>query len=223
MHSELELGYSFRNPSLLENALCHSSFANEHRGKKDNERLEFLGDAVLELCASHYLFDAFPHTPEGELSRYRAALVCEASLAAAARKLKLGEYLCLGKGEEKSGGRERDSILSDAYEAVLGAIYLDGGLKAARGFLKEQLLFQSESIPAQAPIDAKTRLQEFLQKNGSIQIQYRIVEEPSDNTEAFTAQVVVENEVLGTGRGHNKKTAEQAAAAAALTRLNALN
>ena len=115
------------------------------------------------------------------------------------------------------------SILSDAFEAVLGAIYLDGGLKAARGFLKEQLLFQSESIPAQAPIDAKTRLQEFLQKNGSIQIQYRIVEEPSDNTEAFTAQVVVENEVLGTGRGHNKKTAEQAAAAAALTRLNALN
>lgn len=223
MPLELDLGYAFQNAALLENALCHSSYANEHRGKPDNERLEFLGDAVLELCSSHYLYELFPHTPEGDLSRYRAAMVCEASLAKAARRLKLGDFLLLGKGEEKSGGRERDSILSDAFEAVLGAIYLDGGLGSARRFVTDHLFDDKEIFSKDVPIDAKTRLQELLQRKGTVRIEYHLLEEGNGgDTGVFTAQVTAEGRELGSGRGHSKKMAEQAAATAALRGLNAL-
>ena len=215
---EALLGYRFRDRSLLARALTHSSYANEHRGCDHNERLEFLGDAVLELSSSAFLYRRFPVEPEGSLSRRRASLVCEASLADCARKLSLGEKLCLGKGEEKGGGREKDSLLADAFEAVIGAVYLDGGFEAADGFIRRHLLDTSED--GAVFFDAKTRLQEYLQRDGEIGIRYRDREESDDGQEkTFVAEVLVEGAVLGTGRGHNKKQAEQTAAAQALERL----
>ena len=215
---ELEslIGYSFHDPSLLEAALCHSSYANEHREMTDNERLEFLGDAVLELCSTHYLYDRFPGEAEGPLSRQRAAIVCESSLAACARKLSLGRYLLLGKGEEKIGGRERDSLLSDAFEAVIGAVYLDGGLEEARRFVVKQVMEEMTENPVY--YDAKTRLQEWLQENGDISIVYRLTEEEGpEHEKLFTAEVSAGGRLLGRGKGHSKKQAEQAAALEALT------
>lgn len=214
---EALLGYRFRDPSLLTRALTHSSYANEHRDREHNERLEFLGDAVLELSSSAFLYRRFPHEPEGSLSRRRASLVCEASLAACARKLGLGERLFLGKGEEKGGGREKDSLLADAFEAVIGAVYLDGGFEAADAFTHRHLL---DAVPESGVFfDAKTRLQEYLQRDGEIEILYRNREETNDAQEKeFVAEVLAEGKLLGTGRGHNKKQAEQTAAAQALER-----
>ncbi len=214
---ELErlIGYSFHDPSLLESALCHSSYANEHRDRKDNERLEFLGDAVLELSATHYLYSRYPWEAEGPLSRQRASIVCESSLAACARKICLGQYLLLGKGEEKGGGRERDSLLSDAFEAVIGAIYLDGGFEEARRFVVRQVMEEMAENPVY--YDAKTRLQEWLQENGEISIIYRLTEEEGPgNEKVFAAEVSADGRVLGRGKGHSKKQAEQAAALEAL-------
>ena len=212
---ENRIGYHFQRPGLLETALTHSSYANENRGLPHNERLEFLGDAVLDLCSAHYLFGHFPAEAEGALSKHQAALVCEASLAECARQIGLDRELLLGKGEEKSGGRCRDSLLSDAFEAVIGAIYLDGGFEPARDFIDR---FVMEPMAAKPVLfDAKTQLQELLQADGEVEISYRVLEEAGpDHEKSFTASVNMNGEQLGTGSGSSKKQAEQAAAAAAL-------
>ncbi len=215
---EEKIGYSFKEKKYLVTALTHSSYANEKRCEK-NERLEFLGDAVLELITSHYLFNAFPKLPEGALTKKRAGLVCEQSLAVCARKLKLNKGLLLGKGEEAGGGRERDSILADCFEAVLGAIYLDGGIDAVKVIVTNVLL---EDVSGnQAFIDYKTKLQEKLQRKGHIVIEYRLIDENGpDHHKTFQIQVVANEKVLGEGKGNNKKTAEQQAAKDALEHLN---
>ncbi len=217
---ELEsvIGYSFGNAGLLETALTHSSYAHEHPGLADNERLEFLGDAVLELSSSHWLFGHFPGEPEGVLSRKRSAIVCEASLAACARRIGLGKYLMLGRGEDKSGGRDRDSLLSDAFEAVIGAVYLDGGFEAARDFVYSCVM---DAVPdGPAAIDAKTILQEYLQRDGEISIVYRQTETSGpDHDRQFTVVVEADGKLLGEGKGRSKKQAEQAAALMALKEL----
>ncbi|MBP3729050.1 MAG: ribonuclease III, partial [Lachnospiraceae bacterium] len=180
---EAVLHYSFHDPGLLLTALTHSSYANEHRDRKPNERLEFLGDAVLELSVSTYLYRNYPKEAEGVLSRRRASLVCEPALAACARKLDLGSRLFLGKGEEKGGGREKDSLLADLFEAVIGAIYLDGGFEAADGFIRHHVIDSFD--PGRVMPDAKTRLQEYLQKDGEILIEYRQQEEEKQGERCF--------------------------------------
>ena len=215
---ETVLGYTFRDPGLLKLALTHSSYANEHRGLSHNERLEFLGDAVLELSASTYLYQQFPGEPEGNLSRRRAALVCEASLAACARRLALGQHLFLGKGEEKGGGREKESLLADAVEAIIGAIYLDGGLQPAYDFVDQNLL-EGRSEGA-LRLDAKTRLQEFLQREGEIEIRYQdLPHQAAEKQGLFASEVLVKGRVAGRGYGSTKKQAEQEAAQEALKAL----
>ena len=214
---EAVLHYSFHDPGLLLTALTHSSYANEHRDRKPNERLEFLGDAVLELSVSTYLYRNYPKEAEGVLSRRRASLVCEPALAACARKLDLGSRLFLGKGEEKGGGREKDSLLADLFEAVIGAIYLDGGFEAADGFIRHHVIDSFD--PGRVMPDAKTRLQEYLQKDGEILIEYRQQEEEKQGERCFYAEVLADGRLLGSGTGHNKKQAEQRAAQAALDQL----
>ena len=215
---EAGIGYSFADPVLLETALTHSSWAHEHQSRQDNERLEFLGDAVLELCSSHWLFGHFPKEAEGTLSRKRSAIVCEASLAACARRIGLGKHLLLGNGEQKSGGRDRDSLLSDAFEAVIGAVYLDGGFEAARDFVYAFVMSGAEHGPA--AVDAKTVLQELLQKDGEIAIVYRQTDMSGpDHDRQFTVVVEADGKLLGEGTGRSKKQAEQAAASMALKKL----
>ena len=213
------LGYTFRRAELLERALTHSSHAYE-KGlgmAACNERLEFLGDAVLELCVSEYLYKKFPNMPEGKLTKNRAALVCELSLVTRARILSLGEHVKFGYGEKQSGGAEKGSILADVLEAVLGAVYLDGGLEAAKDLVGR--LFAD--LPAQAaPLrDNKTTLQELLQKHTRETAVYEIIEESGPpHKRAFVAQVKHQGKVLAQGEGNSKKEAEQAAAGAALER-----
>ena len=212
---ENRIGYHFHCAELLKTALCHSSYANENKGMTHNERLEFLGDAVLELCSSHFLFRHFPDEAEGALSRHRAAIVCEASLAVCARRIGLDRELLLGRGEEKNGGRERDSLVSDAFEALIGAIYLDGGFEAARTFIDRFVMDPMAEKPVL--FDAKTRLQELLQTDGEVEISYPVLEENGPEHErSFTAAVCLNGRPLGVGSGPSKKQAEQAAAAAAL-------
>ena len=217
MRHELEnrIGYHFQDPELLTTALCHSSYANEKKGMTHNERLEFLGDAVLELISSHFLFVHFPQEAEGALSKHRASIVCEASLAACARRIGLDQALLLGKGEEKTGGRERDSLLADAFEALIGAVYLDGGFPAARDFVSVFVM----DVLAEKPVesDAKTRLQELLQSDGDVEITYPLLEEfGPDHEKQFKVAVCIAGKQAGVGTGFSKKQAEQAAAAAAL-------
>ncbi|ADG06159.1 ribonuclease III [Kyrpidia tusciae] len=221
---EARLGITFRNASLLRQAFTHSSYRNEHRGDvEDNERLEFLGDAVLELLVSEFLFRAYPRFPEGELTRMRAAIVCEPSLVRFATALGLDQYIRLGRGEEMSGGRRRPSLLADVYEALIGAIFLDQGLEAAREFLQRMMFpaLQRE----QAPIldDYKTMLQEHVQKVGLGPLTYRITDErgPAHHRE-FVAQVWIGGQAYGEGSGRSKKEAEQHAAREALMKLTAL-
>ena len=214
---ETKLGYTFRRPALLENALYHSSYANEHRagGLRSNERLEFLGDAVLELITSEYLYKNYPKMPEGEATRTRASIVCEQTLALCARDLGLGEWLRLGKGEELTGGRDRDSITSDAMEALLGAVYLDGGFANAKEFVHHFILNDIEH--KKLFYDSKTILQEQIQSETEVPIHYELIkEEGPDHNKRFTVQVLLETEVLGTGCGRTKKAAEQEAAYRAL-------
>ena len=215
---EDKIGYHFRGKNLLTTALCHSSYANENKGMTHNERLEFLGDAVLELCSSHFLFVHFPEEAEGALSKHRAAVVCEASLADLARRIGLDKELLLGKGEEKNGGRERDSLVSDAFEALIGAIYLDGGFEPARAFIERFVMAPLAGKPVL--FDAKTRLQELLQTEGEVEIAYRLLEESGpEHEKVFHVAVLAEGKQLGPGKGLNKKQAEQAAAQAALEKL----
>jgi len=211
-----ELGYVFTNLDILHQALTHSSFVYENNLGPEacNERLEFLGDAVLELLASDFLYSHCPKLTEGELSKVRAGVVCEASLASYARRLGLGVYLRLGRGEAAGGGGEKDSILSDALEAIIGAIYLDGGLEAARVFVADLLV----QPMGQAPIaDPKSSLQEKVQKASRDPLVYAIIEETGPaHQKKFTATVSHCEKVLGIGAGKSKKEAERQAAIEAL-------
>lgn len=222
MELEEKLGYVFRNPSLLSEALNHSSYANEHRaqGESSNERLEFLGDSVLGFVTAEFLFELHRNLPEGDLTRQRAALVCEQSLHEVAKMLDLGKYLKLGKGEEAGGGRHRASILADATEAVFAAVYLDGGIEAASALIHRVLLDQEGEHAEQLVQDYKTALQELVQRKSGQQLSYRMVGESGpDHNKTFTAEVLLNGEGVGTGSGHSKKEAEQAAARAAIRKL----
>lgn len=221
---EKKLNYTFQNPALLSEALSHSSYANEHRAAhlNSNERLEFLGDSVLGFVTAEYLFVQHPDLPEGDLTRIRAALVCEQSLYEVARKLDLGQYLKLGRGEEAGGGRERTSILADATEAVFAAVYLDGGIGAASQLIHRVLLdVEREEVVEERRRDYKTALQELVQRQADQVLTYRMVgEQGPDHAKTFQAEVLLNGEPLGVGSGHSKKEAEQAAAKAALETLN---
>ena len=211
-----KIGYMFRDKELLKSALMHSSYTNEaHLPKhKCNERLEFLGDAVLELISSEFLFFGNQKTAEGELTRMRASMVCEPSLAFCAREIGLGDFLLLGKGEEVTGGRNRDSITSDALEALIGAIYLDGGFANAKEFVLKYILTDIEH--KQLFYDSKTILQEVVQGEHE-QLSYVLLEETGpDHDKKFTVGVLIGNKQISTGVGHTKKAAEQEAAYRAL-------
>ena len=217
---EERLGYQFQNRTLLENALTHSSYANEHRdaGMPSNERLEFLGDSVLGMVVADHLYREHPLMPEGELTRTRAAMVCEDSLVEVARTLDLGCYLRLGKGEDAGGGRERPSILADATEAVIAAIYLDGGIAQARRTIRALILGNEEELSASR--DYKTALQELIQKESGRKLTYRLVGETGpDHAKRFSMEVDLNGTVIGAGEGRTKKAAEQAAAKAAIAAL----
>jgi ribonuclease-3 len=214
---EERLGYQFRDRALLENALTHSSYANEHRdaGVSSNERLEFLGDSVLGMVVADHLYREYPNRPEGELTRTRAALVCESSLVEVARSLELGRYLRLGKGEDGDGGRERPSILADATEAVLAAIYLDGGITQARRVIRALILTNEEELGASR--DYKTILQELVQRESGRTLTYRLVRaEGPDHAKRFSVEVELNGKSVGAGVGRTKKAAEQNAAKAAI-------
>lgn len=220
MINELEtaIGYQFRNITLLQNALSHSSFANErwHDSLKSNERLEFLGDSVLGMLVADYLYRTFPDRPEGELTRMRADMVCEKTLANVAARLELGKHLLLGKGEEFGGGRKRDSILADAVESVIAACYLDGGMDAAVQFIKKFILVNVPVTKLQNA-DYKTALQELVQQKKNQTLSYNLAGESGpDHDKQFRVELTLNGKVVGTGIGSSKKRAEQAAAHAAI-------
>ena len=220
---EKKLGYRFHNHALLEEALRHSSYANEHRGASvmSNERLEFLGDSVLGFVTAEFLFARHPLSPEGELTRIRAALVCEQSLHEVAQSLELGKYLKLGNGEESCGGRTRPSILADATEAVIAAVYLDGGMSAASALIHRVLLDKErEEAVEERRRDYKTALQELVQREPNQTLTYRLSGESGpDHDKTFAFEVLLNGAVIGRGEGHSKKEAEQMSARAALEEL----
>jgi ribonuclease-3 len=211
------MGYTFKNETLLTNALTHSSYAHEHhRNEKDNERLEFLGDAVLGFVCAEYLFSLLS-SQEGELTEVRASVVCEKALASYANELELGEFLLLGHGEQATGGKNRPSILSDAFEAVLAAVYLDGGMEAAKAFVMPYLEKEVASQRRRRFKDYKTLLQEIVQQNPGERLSYALVKESGpDHQKRFTVEVHLNSNVVGTGVGRSKKEAEQQAAREAL-------
>lgn len=223
MIKELEdaIGYRFRNIGLLQNALAHSSYANErwHNSLMSNERLEFLGDSVLGMLVADYLYRSFPNRPEGELTRMRADMVCERTLAEVANRLELGRHLMLGKGEEQGGGRSRDSILADAVESVIAACYLDGGMDAAVAFVKQFILV---NVPTQKMhnMDYKTALQELVQQKKNQVLSYTLAGESGpDHDKQFRVELTLNGKLVGTGTGSSKKRAEQDAAHAAMEAL----
>ena len=218
-----KLGYKFNNIKLLENALCHSSYANEVRdGQTSNERLEFLGDSVLSVIVADYLFENFKNIPEGELTKLRASLVCEKSLCAFSRQIELGNFLRLGKGEDHNGGRERDSILADAFEAVLAAIYLDGGMEVAREYVLRFVKAELNNKDDEVFKDYKTALQEIIQRNPEESVSYILKSESGpDHDKVFEVEVHLNSNVIGKGKGKNKKKAEQMAAKQALELMGA--
>jgi ribonuclease-3 len=211
---EQKIGYTFHDQNMLRQAMCHSSYANEHRGMMlhDNERLEFLGDAVLEIASSDFIFHEYPDMPEGKMTRLRASIVCEPTLAMCARAFSLPDYLLLGKGEEHTGGRFRDSIVSDALEALIGAIYLDGGFANAKEFVEKFILTDIEN--KKLFYDSKTILQEIVQSDyKEDEIKYVITGETGpDHAKRFIVEVHIGDRVAGCGQGSTKKAAEQEAA-----------
>ena len=213
-----KLNHKFNNVELLKNALTHSSYANEVRAYYgSNERLEFLGDSILSIIVSEYIYKQFPKMPEGELTRLRASLVCEKSLCSFARELELGKYLLLGKGEAHNGGRERDSILADAFEAVLAAIYLDAGMEKAREHVMNFVLREINDKNDDGFKDYKTVLQEIIQQNPEEKVSYELIGESGpDHNKHFVVQVKINNNIIGKGGGKSKKEAEQQAARVAL-------
>ena len=217
---EEKLGYTFQNRALLENALTHSSYANEnkHTGAQSNERLEFLGDSVLGMVTADYLYRVHPDLPEGDLTRTRAALVCEGSLVEVAQQLELGTYLKLGKGEDAGGGRERPSIVADAVEAVLAAVYLDGGIGSARKIIQRFIL--DREVEKRGSRDYKTALQELVKREIGQVLAYRLVGSTGpDHAKRFQVEVELNGAPVGAGEGRSKKEAEQMAAKAAIAKL----
>ncbi len=218
---ELEqiIGYRFQDKELLTLAMTHSSYANEHRMRyKHNERLEFLGDAVLELVSSEFLYNRDEKMPEGDMTKLRASLVCEPTLAFCTKEINLGKFLLLGKGEDLTGGRERDSILSDALEALIGAIYLDGGFANAKEFILKFILSDMEH--KKLFYDSKTILQEMVQGEYKEPLSYELIgEEGPDHDKKFIVTAKIGDDVITTGSGRTKKAAEQAAAYAAIIKL----
>ena len=215
---ETAIGYRFGNISLLQNALTHSSYANEHwhNSLKSNERLEFLGDSILGMVVAEYLYRNFPDRPEGELTRMRADMVCEKTLAAVAQRIGLGQHLLLGNGEEQGGGRSRDSILADAVESVIAAAFLDGGMSAARQLIEKFILVE---VPVKKlhNADYKTALQELVQQKKNQTLSYALVGESGpDHDKRFEVEVSLNGRIIGTGSGSSKKRAEQMAAKRAL-------
>ena len=210
------IGYQFQDGKLLLQALTHSSYANEkHMKHADNERLEFLGDAVLELVSSEFLFLNYPELSEGDLTKLRASLVCEPTLAGCTASIQLGEFIRLGKGEDQTGGRERKSILSDALEALIGAVYLDGGFTNAKEFILKFILTDIEH--KKLFYDSKTILQEYVQGNYKEILNYRLVEESGpDHNKNFSVEARIGEKTIGSGSGRTKKAAEQEAAYQAL-------
>lgn len=214
-----KIGVRFHDESVLRQAFTHSSYVNEQRGKRisDNERLEFLGDAVLELTVSQFLYKTFPKMSEGEMTKLRAAIVCEPSLVKFAELLNFGDLVLLGKGEELTGGRQRPALLADVFEAFVGALYLDQGVDAVFSFMEKYVYPRVDKGEFAQVTDFKSQLQEFVQQDNLGDIQYRIVEEkgPAHNRE-FVSEVLLNNRSLGVGSGRSKKEAEQQAAARAL-------
>jgi ribonuclease-3 len=219
---EQKLGHVFRDRSLLDTALTHSSYANERRGQGNNcnERLEFLGDSVLGVTVAEHLYRRYGDMPEGRMTRLRSELVCEQSLYRVAQKLELGRYLRLGRGEEHNGGRERPSILSDAVEALIAALYLDGGTSAASAFIHTWLLSELDESEPVCFTDFKTALQELVQRRSGQSLSYELIgEQGPDHAKLFTVQVLLNGSPVGQGDGRTKKEAEQAAAHNALEAL----
>ena len=218
---EAAIGYHFHNISLLQNALTHSSYANErwHNSLLSNERLEFLGDSVLGMLVAEYLYRSFPNRPEGELTRMRADMVCEQTLAAAANRIGLGQHLLLGHGEEQGGGRSRDSILADAMESVIAACFLDGGLEAALEVVRRFILVEVP-VTKLHNVDYKTQLQELVQQKKNQALAYALVGQSGpDHDKSFDVEVSLNGQVVGRGSGSSKKRAEQDAARAAIEKL----
>lgn len=218
---EAAIGYSFQNITLVQNALTHSSYANErwHNSLMSNERLEFMGDSVLGMVVAEYLYRNFPDRPEGELTRMRADMVCEQALAVVADRIDLGKHLLLGKGEEQSGGRNRASILADAVESVIAAMFLDGGMEAAKAFISKFVLCDVP-VTKLHNADYKTALQEKVQEKKNQTLSYALVGESGpDHEKRFEVQVSLNGTVVGTGSGSSKKRAEQDAARDAMARL----
>lgn len=225
MSLQKTLGYTFKDQNHLQLALTHSSYAHEHpkatKGQY-NERIEYLGDAVLELIVSDYLYKNYPKKSEGEMTKTRASLVCEYSLAQCAKEISLGDYIYLSKGEDLTGGRFRDSILSDAFEAVLGAIYLDGGFEPVQQFVTKILLTDIES--KQLFYDAKTTLQEIVQANKGDVLAYKLVgEEGPEHNKEFLVEAYLNDNKIGEGKGRTKKAAEQHAAYEAILKMKESN
>ena len=218
---EIAIGYRFRNITLLQNALTHSSYANErwHNSLMSNERLEFLGDSILGMCVAEYLYQNFPDRPEGELTRMRADMVCEKTLAAVANRIGLGKHLLLGNGEEQGGGRSRNSILADAVESVIAASFLDGGMEAAKQFIRQFILVEVP-VTRMHNADYKTALQELVQQKKNQVLSYTLVGESGpDHDKQFDVEVKLNGRVVGLGSGSSKKRAEQDAARAAISAL----
>ena len=208
------LGYRFKDPAILKEALTHKSFAGEHRGVKHNERLEFLGDSILGAIVADYIYNECPHDEEGVLSKIKANLVSRRNLYLWGKRLNLGQFMALGRGELATGGRERDSIISNAVEAILGAVYLDGGYEAARAIVLPWVHTQPLTQDSQ---DFKSVLQEVLQQKGPHTPSYEVIQTVGpEHDKTFTVRVCLDGKELGIGKGHNKKQAEQAAAHSAL-------
>lgn len=220
---EKKLGISFKRREILKSALMHKSYANENKypHTDHNERLEYLGDAVLELAISHILYKLYPNSTEGELSKLRAAIVNEDQLASMARETKLGDYIYLGKGEDQTGGRDKPSLLSDAYEAVLGAVYLDRGFEKALKLVHKKFEVIVQKVGGSGFVsDYKTRLQEVAQAKFRTIPRYKMVREYGpDHSKTFEVQIFISGELMGTGTGQNKKAAEQDAAREALEKM----
>ncbi|WP_053366162.1 ribonuclease III [Bacillus sp. FJAT-27245] len=219
---QARIGIQFTDEKLLKQAFTHSSYVNEHRRKlfEDNERLEFLGDAVLELTVSKFLFKKYPMMSEGELTKLRAAIVCEPSLVSFANELSFGKLILLGKGEEMTGGRTRPALLADVFEAFIGALYLDKGIDSVVGFLEKTIFPKIDSGAFSHVMDYKSQLQEYVQRDGTGTIEYKVLQEkgPAHNRE-FVSRVSLNGDELGVGTGRSKKEAEQLAAQMALTQL----
>lgn len=219
---EQTFGIVFENKQLLQQAFTHSSYVNEHRRQPyaDNERLEFLGDAVLELTVSRYLFQAYPDMSEGELTKLRAAAVCEPSLVEYTNNLGFAPFILLGKGEEVTGGRERPALLADVFEAFIGALYLDRGMGEVVRFLRKHVFPRIDEGAFSHVMDYKSQLQEYIQRKSMSDIHYRILDEEGPaHDRQFVTEVIVGDERMGIGRGHSKKEAEQQAAQKAMRKL----